>query len=104
MQGDDEFEQSRGRALETDERMAREMADDRTGEKAIQKLAELKSGREVSFPKLEELPKHWAAIPRRKAPDKRYALQCRLRLERFAKFVVDHPTRGTAVGRHAGPK
>ena len=42
MQGDDEFEQSRGRALEAYERLAKEMADDRTGEKAIQKLAELK--------------------------------------------------------------
>ena len=90
MQGDDEFEQSRGRAFETYERLAQEMEHDRTGEKAIQKLAELKSGREVSFPKLDELATHWTAIPRRKAPNQRYALQCRLRLERFSKFATDH--------------
>lgn len=88
MQGDDEFEQSRGRALEAYARLAAEMEDDRTGEKAIQKLAEMKSGREVSFPRLDELAKHWAAIPRRKDPNPRYALQCRLRLEHFAKFVA----------------
>ncbi len=90
MQGDDEFEQSRGRAMEAYERLAKEMADDRTGEKAIQKLAELKSGREVSFPKLNELAEHWAKIPRRKPPEKRYAMQCKLRLERFANFVASH--------------
>src|SRR5262245_47419751 len=90
MQGDDEFEQSRGRAIEAYERLAIEMAEDRTGERAIQKLAEMKTGRVVAFPKLDELAKHWAAIPRRKAPDERYAVQCRLRLERFAKFVAEH--------------
>lgn len=90
MQGDDEFEQSRGRAQEAYERQAKKLQEDRTGEKTLQKLAELKTGREVAFPKLDELAKHWAAIPRRKAPDERYALQCRLRLERFAKFAAEH--------------
>lgn len=90
MQGDDEFEQSRGRAIEAYDRLAKEMEEDRTGEKAIQKLAELKSGKEVSFPRLDELAKHWAAIPRRKAPNERYAFQCRLRLQRFAEFVAEH--------------
>lgn len=89
MQGDDEFEQSRGRAIEAYDRLAKEMEEDRTGEKAIQKLAELKSGKEVSFPRLDELAKHWAAIPRRKAPNERYAVQCRLRLQRFAEFVAE---------------
>ncbi len=90
MQGDDEFEQSRGRAIEAYERLAKEMEDDRTGEKSIQKLADMKAGREVSFPKLDELATHWDAIPRRKAPGERYAFQCRLRLERFAEFVTEN--------------
>lgn len=90
MQGDDEFEQSRGRAIEAYDRLAKEMEEDRTGEKAIQKLAELKTGREVTFPRLDELAKHWAAIPRRKVPNERYAFQCRLRLQRFAEFVAEH--------------
>lgn len=90
MQGNDEFEQSRGRAQEAYDRLAAEMAEDRTGERTLQKLAEAKTGREVEFPKLADLADWWAKIPRRKAPDDRYALQCRLRLERFAKFVAEH--------------
>jgi len=90
MQGDDEFEQSRGKAQAAYELVARKMRDDRTGEKTLQKLAEMKTGRDVTFPKLAELAACWAKIPRRKAPDKEYALQCRLRLERFAKFVAEH--------------
>ena len=90
MQGDDEFEQSRGKAQAAYELVAKKMRDDRTGEKTLQKLAEMKTGRDVSFPKLGELAQHWATIPRRKAPDEEYALQCRLRLERFAKFVAEH--------------
>src|SRR5690606_20604496 len=90
MQGDDEFEQSRGRAREAYDRLAREMAEDRTGERTLQKLAEAKIGREVEFPKLGELADWWSKIPRRKAPDERYALQVRLRLKRFAEFVAEH--------------
>jgi integrase len=90
MQGDDEFEQSRGRAQEAYDRLAAEMAEDRTGERTLQKLAEAKIGREIEFPKLAELADWWAKIPRRKAPDERYALQCRLRLKRFAEFVAEH--------------
>ena len=41
---------------------------DRTGEKTLTKLAEIENGREVTFPKLADLPQHWAAIPRRKPP------------------------------------
>lgn len=88
MLGDDEFERSRGRAIEAYEKQRRKMQEDRTGEKALTKLAEMKTGREVSFPKLAELPDLWARIPRRKAPDPVYANQCRLRLERFATFVA----------------
>jgi integrase len=90
MQGDDEFEQSRGRAQEAYDRLATEMAEDRTGERTLQKLAEAKTGREVEFPKIAQLADRWAKIPRRKTPDERYALQCRLRLKRFAEFVTKH--------------
>ncbi len=90
MLGDEEFEQSRGRAQEAYDRLREAMVDDRTGEKALTKLAELKTGREVTFPKLADLPALWAKIPRRKVPDARYAHQCKVTLERFAAFVADH--------------
>ncbi|HNQ90142.1 MAG TPA: hypothetical protein PKM73_16110 [Verrucomicrobiota bacterium] len=66
------------------------MQEDRTGEKALTKLAEIKTGREVTFPKLADLPRHWAAIPRRKPPGAAHAKRCRITLERFAAFARDH--------------
>jgi integrase len=90
MQGDDEFEQSRGKAMAAYDLLAKEMQEDRTGEKTLQKLAEMKTGREVNFPKLAELADRWAKIPRRKTPDERYAHQVRLRLKRFTDFVATH--------------
>ncbi|HNQ90197.1 MAG TPA: hypothetical protein PKM73_16395 [Verrucomicrobiota bacterium] len=90
MIGDDEFERSRGRAMEAHDKQLRKLEEDRTGEKTLAKLAELKTGREVTFPKLADLPQHWAAIPRRKPPGAAYAKQCRITLERFAAFAADH--------------
>ncbi|HOW67422.1 MAG TPA: site-specific integrase [Candidatus Paceibacterota bacterium] len=89
MLGDDEFERSRGRAMQAYAKQRKKMDEDRTGEKALTKLAEMKTGREVSFPMLIDLPQHWEAIPRRKTPDGRYAHQCKTTLERFAAFVVE---------------
>ncbi len=90
MIGDDEFERSRGRAMEAHDKQLRKLEEDRTGEKTLTKLAEIKTGREVTFPKLRDLPQHWASIPRRKAPGAAYANHCRLVLERFATFAADH--------------
>jgi len=94
MLGDDEFERSRGRAQEAYDQLRQTMVEDRTGEKALQKLAELKTGRAVTFPKVAELFEHWQRIPRLKAPTPAYANQCRVTLERFAAFVADHQPDG----------
>jgi integrase len=88
MLGDDEFERSRGRAQEAYRVLRRKMREDRTGEKSLKKLAEMKTGKPVSFPKLADLPALWEAIPRRKAPNPVYANQCKLRLAAFADFAV----------------
>jgi integrase len=88
--GDDAFERSRGKAIEAHERLLKKFEEDRTGERTLKKLAELKTGREVNFPKLADLAEHWDSIPRRKAPDGQYANQCRLRLQRFAAWVALH--------------
>ncbi len=89
MLGDDEFEQSRGRAMGAYDRQRRNLVEDRNGEKALQKLAEIKTGREVEFPKLADLFALWQQIPRRKPPGERYAHQCKVALERFVSFVAD---------------
>lgn len=90
MLGDDEFERSRGRAMTAYEVQRKKLLEDRNGAKALQKLAELKTGRVITFPRLADLHEHWKQIPRRKDPDERYATQCRIRLERFAAFVAKH--------------
>jgi nucleoside-diphosphate-sugar epimerase len=80
----------RVRALVRPGSKLRELEADRTGQKALQKLAELKTGREVTFPKLADLARHWEQIPRRETPNARYAVQCKVTLERFARFAVDY--------------
>ena len=90
MLGDDEFERSRGRAQEAYNKQFEQIESDRTGQKAIAKLAEMKTGKIVTFPALAELPLNWNTIPRRKPPSERYRNQCRLTLERFAKYVTEH--------------
>src|SRR5688572_8301529 len=81
--GDDEFERSRGRALAEHDRLLKEFDADRTGERTLQKLAEIKAGRRVAFPMLADIAKHWEEIPRRKKPDARYSTQCTARLNHF---------------------
>jgi hypothetical protein len=76
--------------MEAHEKQLRQLEEDKTGEKTLAKLAELKTGREGTFPKLADPARHWAAIPRRKPPGAAYAKQCRLTLERFAAFAADH--------------
>ena len=56
MLGDDEFERSRGRAQEAYDAQQRKMLEDRTGEKALTKLAEMKTGRQVSSPSWRSCP------------------------------------------------
>jgi integrase len=90
MLGDDEFERSRGRAQQAYDKQFEQIESDRTGQKAVAKLAEMKTGKVVAFPALAELPLNWDTIPRRKPPSERYRNQCRLTLERFAKYVFEH--------------
>ena len=46
-----------GLHLEANAKQLKKMADDRTGQKALTKLAEMKTGRVVTFPALADLPK-----------------------------------------------
>jgi hypothetical protein len=59
--GDDAFERSRGKAIEAHDQLLRSSRRTGPGERPLQKLAELKTGREVTFPKLADLADHWAA-------------------------------------------
>ena len=87
--GDDAFERSRGAAQQAYDVRHKELLADRTGERALKKIAEIRTGKKVTFPALADLPELWAALPRRKEPDERYAGQCQVRLERFAAYVAE---------------
>ncbi|MBK9137388.1 MAG: hypothetical protein IPM17_01250 [Verrucomicrobia bacterium] len=89
MLGDDEFERSRGRALAEYERRRRQFREERNTEGVLRKLVELKTGQEVRFPSLADLPRLWAEIPRRHAPGEHDAEQCLTILRRFTAFVSD---------------
>ena len=89
MIGDDEFERSRGRAMEAYHRLKKKLGENRTTEKELRKIVELKTGKEVGFPKLAELTALWLKIPRRKTPGQQYINHCSRILERFVLFVQE---------------
>jgi len=87
-EGDRRFERSRGKALEEFKEVVRKFRGDPTAEKTLQRLVEIKTGREANFPKVADLPALWEAIPRRREPNDRYSEQCKGVLKRFAAFVA----------------
>jgi integrase len=87
-QGDDAFERSRGRALAAYEQRQKELEDDRTEGRILERLVEIKTGTPVTFPKLADLPNLWAGIPRRKEPNPKHVAHCRTVMRRFADFAT----------------
>jgi len=86
--GDRVFEQSRGAALKEFHDTLKSLRGDPMAEKAVQRLVEIKTGREATFPKVVDLPALWDALPRRREPDERYAVQCKGVLRRFAEYLA----------------
>ena len=97
MIGDDEFERSRGRAMEAhDKQLPQDCRRTGPARRRSPSWPRSRPAGRSRFPKLADLPRHWEAIPRRKAPDERYAHQCRIRLERFAAFGGRAPARASS--------
>lgn len=93
--GDHAFERSRGAAQKEFEQKRQDLLGDPTAEKALQRLVEIKTGKQATFPKMAELPALWAAIPRRRDPNERYAQRCKGVLKHFAEFVAAHQPSAT---------
>jgi len=72
------------------EQRQKELEDDRTEERILERLVEIKTGAQVNFPKLADLPDLWAAIPRRKEPNPKHEAHCRTVMRRFAEFATQH--------------
>jgi integrase len=86
-EGDAAFERSRATALAKLENIVEEARSQRSSERLVEKLYEIKTGEQIKSVKLAELPAEWAKIARKRTPDKRYAKQCQSRLRQFADFV-----------------
>jgi len=88
--GDKKFEASRRKAqVEFDKRIA-EIRGNPLQERMVQRLAEIKTGKKIEFPKLADLGSLWLGIPRRRKPSERYVTRCLGVLKRFASFVEEH--------------
>ncbi len=86
-EGDGAFERSRATALAKLETIVEEARSQRSSERLVEKLYEIKTGEQIRSVKLSELPAEWAKIARKRTPDERYAAQCQSRLKQFAEFV-----------------
>jgi integrase len=86
-EGDGAFERSRATALAKLESIVEEARSQRSSERLVEKLYEIKTGEQIKSVKLSELPAEWGRIARKRTPDERYAKQCMSRLAQFAAFV-----------------
>jgi integrase len=86
-EGDSAFERSRATALAKLESIVEEARSQRSSERLVEKLYEIKTGEQIKSVKLADLPAEWANIARKRTPDDRYARQCQSRLKQFADFV-----------------
>ena len=86
-EGDPAFERSRATAQAKLEALIEEARSQRSSERLVEKLYEIKTGEQIKSVKLAELPAEWARIARKRTPDERYAKQCMSRLAQFAAFV-----------------
>jgi len=87
--GDRTYERSRGAAQKEFEKKRQELRGDPMAERSVQRLIEIKTGREAQFPLLEDLPALWDAIPRRRKPNAQYARHCQRNLQRFVDFAEE---------------
>jgi integrase len=87
-EGDSAFERSRATALAKLESIVEEARSQRSSERLVEKLYEIKTGEQIKSVKLADLPAEWGKIARKRTPDERYARQCQSRLKQFADFVL----------------
>ncbi len=88
--GDKIFEASRRRAQLDFDKQVGDIRGNPLQERMVQRLAEIKTGKKIEFPKLDELEGLWLSIPRRRQPSKRYVARCLGVLKQFVAFVEEH--------------
>lgn len=98
IEGDGAFERSRATALAELQDLISEARTKHDSARLVEKLYKIKTGEQMQFVKLEDLPDEWAKIPRKRKPNARYAAQCRSTLARFAIFVRKHNSKADELG------
>lgn len=88
--GDRAFEKSREDALVEFRNTVSEIRGNPLQERMVQRLAEIKTGKKIEFPKLAELEGLWLSIPRRRQPSARYVARCLGVLKGFVSFVEEN--------------
>ena len=88
--GDKFFEASRRRAQLDFDKQVGDIRGNPLQERMVQRLAEIKTGKKIEVPKLDELEGLWLSIPRRRQPSKRYVARCLCVLRGFVSYVTEH--------------
>lgn len=88
-QGDTAYEVSRMAAQSKLDHFIEEARKKSHTEHLVEKLYEIKTGEPIKSVALTKLQEEWAAIPRRRELNTRYADQCDSTLERFVEFVQE---------------
>jgi integrase len=96
-EGDAMFERSRATAQAKLESIVEEARSQRSSERLVEKLYEIKTGEQIKSVKLADLPAEWANIARKRTPDERYASQCQSRLRQFSAFVQGQNTKADEI-------
>jgi hypothetical protein len=86
-EGDGAFERSRAAAQAKLDSIVEETRSQRSSERLVEKLYEIKTGENIKSVKLADLSAEWAKIARKRTPDERYASQCQSRIKQFVAFV-----------------
>lgn len=86
-EGDPAFEYSRLRAKAKLDETIEEARSKKDAARLVERLYENKTGTKLEIVRLDKLSAAWAKVPRKHPPSPRYAAQCAVLLERFAKFV-----------------
>jgi integrase len=86
-EGDSAFERSRATAFAKLKSVVEEARSQRSSERLVEKLYEIKTGERINSVKLADLDAEWAKIARKRTPDERYASQCQSKLKQFVAHV-----------------
>jgi integrase len=98
-EGDSAFERSRATAFAKLESIVEEARSQRSSERLVEKLYEIKTGEKINSVKLVDLAAEWAQIERKRTPDEQYASQCKSKLNQFLAHVQPQNAKATEIAQ-----